>query len=138
MIEINLTLLIQAFHFLCAYLLIRFLFLKPISRIIYKEEQEHHTVLASLIKQKEQVSAIEQEKKRIWNTCQRYFAAHTPDLHASDLTHFKINVQSIERLSFDDSLIKQHAQKIEQLIIASPLDINLTHNQDKTKGRSDV
>jgi len=80
MIAINITLLFQAIHFFIAYLIIRFLILKPLLIVIQQEQRERDVQLAALQQIKEQVAANEQEKQNTWMRFKHYFAGHMPSL----------------------------------------------------------
>lgn len=121
MIDINATLIIQAFHFLCAYALIRHFLLKPIVHIVYQADHEHHDLLANLTRQKEHVSMHEQEKKTIWQLCQRYFAKHAPNISNEDLTHFSLEVPLLESPVIDKASMSKQAEMLEKVIIHNAL-----------------
>lgn len=119
MIEINLTLLVQAFHFFVAYLLIRYLFLEPILQIIYQKEKKEHDLIASIARHKQNVAVKEQDKKNIWKHCQRYFISKTPNLHDPELISFSIKAKSISIPTISDDQIKHNAKILKETIMES-------------------
>lgn len=126
MIDINLTVIIQAFHFFLAYSLIRHFLLKPIAGIIHQQEHEHRDLLADINRQKEQVKIHEQEKKHIWLLCQRYFAKHSPQPGDKEITHFRLDIPDLKTPVIDPECIEKQAQAIEKVIL---------HNAASAKGK---
>lgn len=117
MIDINVTLLIQAVHFAIAYLLIRTFILKPILQVIYQKERAHNDIISLLNRRKEQVTLQEQEKKQQWRNCQKYFALHTPDLHHPLLHVYRLPSSAIVQPTFTASEIKEQTKKLENHIV---------------------
>lgn len=130
MLDINLTLFIQMFHFYCAYLLLRFFFLKPIVQIIYQDDREKNELLSLLHKDKEVERQKEQEEKERWKALQRQFFSKMPKIDAQDATHFKIETPSITPVNLDSTLLSQEIKKIEDKIMAH-LDPMATSSLDK-------
>jgi len=77
---INGTLLVQIFHFLIAYVLLRYLFFKPVYGIIEKEDNAQKKQQDLLQDQKTRIAQQITLKREAWQECQHYFKHHAPSL----------------------------------------------------------
>lgn len=97
--NINATILVQAFNFFIVYWMIRVLLFKPIVGII-EEQVAHENALHGIInQQKRSLEIQEKERQRYWSTCQEYFSMHRPYLShkkysLSDETAYETEITS--------------------------------------------
>ena len=119
--NINATLIIQAGNFLIAYLMLRFLFFKPVVAVI-RQEQAHVDGLVGQLNEKRKVMhALELTRHEQWHTAQQEFRNRFPDVTSPQLYIFKglsseravefADEQEIKQL--EDELVKQIIQKVE-------------------------
>lgn len=114
MIAINGTILLQAIHFFIAYLIIRFLILKPILAVIFKEKQHHDSLIARIHETKDKVVQHEQEKKNMIMRYKNYFATHIPAL---DLKVKQTHAPQLQHIPVDAKAIKEQADKLTDLLV---------------------
>jgi len=78
--NINATIFVQAINFFIAYLLFRFIFLKP----VYSEIQQEKEYLASLTSsvQKNEQGLLEKKNENLkqWNGMRAYFVRYKPEI----------------------------------------------------------
>ena len=74
--NINATLLIQAFNFYIVYWLLRIFLFKPAIKAIEEEKARKMGMLDSIDQQKKSIEVQERERQRHWYTCQEYFTIH--------------------------------------------------------------
>lgn len=94
--NINLTLLAQAAHFVIAYLIITKIVLKPAMAIFNKEKEKEQRLEKSILEAKVKVQEKQDHKNERWQICQRYFKYHQPK-----------NVFESPKIRFDKIEIKQ-------------------------------
>jgi len=78
--NINATLLIQAFNFFIAYWLLRSLLFKPTIRVIDNELANKASFIGLINQQKQHIALQKEEHERIWQICRQYCRAHGPDV----------------------------------------------------------
>lgn len=76
--NINATILIQAFNFFITYWMLRLFLFKPIIAIIDHENADKKTLLDIIDQQQKSIAIQEKERQRHWYICQEYFATHKP------------------------------------------------------------
>ena len=76
--NINATLLIQAFNFFIVYWMLRLFLFKPIITIIDDEHAEEKAMLDIIDQQQKSLEIQEKERRRHWYVCQEYFTIHQP------------------------------------------------------------
>jgi hypothetical protein len=75
---INGTLIVQAFNFLLAYLILRFLLLKPVVAYIQQEAARKRALQLSVESLTVGLQVQEQEKAALWAQCLQQFRATVP------------------------------------------------------------
>ena len=113
MFAINGTLVLQLIHFFVAYLIIRFLILKPIITVIFKEKRLRDTVIARIQETKERVTQVEQEKMNALMRYKNYFAAHIPMI---GLKKAQMRMPELQPQEIDEQQIKEQAITIATII----------------------
>ena len=116
MIALNATLLMQMFHFMIAYLIIRYLFLVPILKIIRVDHAHTQQIINEITSYKEQIQLNEQQKKKIWKQCQHFFALHTPAIFQIEHSLYKIQAQAIKPVELNTKELEMRTQKLSQAI----------------------
>lgn len=87
-IELNATLLVQAFNFLIAYLILRFLFFKPAVDSILKESRSEIDAHAHIEQLSKGVASAKQDHEKLWASCRRFFMEYKPTpLQSQDLIY---------------------------------------------------
>ncbi len=76
--NINATMLIQAFNFFITYWMLRLFLFKPIIAIIDHENADKKALLDIIDQQQKSIAIQEKELQRHWHVCQEYFALHKP------------------------------------------------------------
>ena len=76
--NINGTILVQAFNFFVVYWMLRLLLFKPIITIIQHENAETQAMLDIIDQQQKSLAIQEKERQRHWYICQEYFTIHQP------------------------------------------------------------
>src|SRR5579863_5766075 len=103
--NINATVLVQAFNFLIVYWMLRIFLFKPTIAIIEHEKAQENAMLAIIEQQKKSLEIQEKERQRHWYSCQEYFTTQQPytfqkNLSLSDDTIYDAEITST--LSSDD------------------------------------
>ena len=103
--NINATIIVQAFNFFIVYWMVRLFLFKPIIAIIEHENAEEQGLLDIINQQQKSLEIQEKERQRHWYICQEYFNTHHPYRPADFFfTPEKIEKTSIitHKLSPDD------------------------------------
>ena len=113
---INATMLVQAFNFFIAYLLLRTLLFKPAIKAI-QEEQREEEHLKTLIKEREEkLQDIEEQKKQAWQEAQEEFSNATPEVKPEYIT--KVDVEPVvEEKKLTDKEIEKLADDVQKAIL---------------------
>jgi hypothetical protein len=98
---INLTLVVQAFNFFIAYLLIRYVLLRPALGVLDAERAVRRQFLQEIENIKQSLTVKEQERKKRWQECQEYMAQQKPPLEVQDLYIFKDITPSLTAAPLD-------------------------------------
>src|SRR5688572_11517686 len=77
--NINFTLVVQAFNFLIAYVILRSLLFRPAVQAITQERLQEKQLLYAITTEQDAVAKRELEKKDQWHLYQQQLALHTPD-----------------------------------------------------------
>jgi len=93
--DINATLLVQAFNFFVVYWMLRIFLFRPVIAIIEHEKAQEIAMFDIIDQQKKSLDIQEKERKRHWYICQEYFNTHQPHIsrkktHLSDETEYDI------------------------------------------------
>ncbi len=78
--NINITLLIQIFNFIIAYVIVRTLLLKPAVAVILQEEEYRAHLDASIESNLKANKAKEETMAHRWTTAKEIFASRAPDV----------------------------------------------------------
>jgi hypothetical protein len=76
--NINATLLVQAFNFFISYWMLRFFLFEPVISIIEHEKAQEIAQLDIIDQQKKSLEIQEKERQRHWYICQEYFNTQQP------------------------------------------------------------
>lgn len=82
--ELNLTLAVQAVNFLCAYIILQRVLLKPAMACIEAERAYRAALESAIADRKVIVEQKQAEQEERWRVCQRNFAAHEPPRTSAD------------------------------------------------------
>jgi F0F1-type ATP synthase membrane subunit b/b' len=82
---INGTLLVQAFNFLIAYLMLRELLFKPLVVLIQQEDNNEQRLYDALEEQQQKQRVLQQKYHQQWTSYQDYFSKHMP--HIEQIKH---------------------------------------------------
>lgn len=111
---INATIVVQAFHFFIAYLLIRYCFFKPVVIQIQAEDAHQESLIAMVQAHQQLVAQKERELVDQWNGMRRYFAQHTPSLKPE---LFITQRPSMVTPQFDAQEIAHAAEQLEKELL---------------------
>ncbi len=114
--EINATLIVQAFHFFVAYLLFRTLFFRPAVKAIQEEQQEKDGLKSVLAEREVALEKKSEEKKRAWQKAQEQFAQATPPVVGSRVERIDVEPAEAAELPSNDE-IESLAEDVKQVII---------------------
>lgn len=118
MIDINATLVLQAFHFFIAYVLIKNLLLKPAVILLYAQEKQTRDLLSTIKSYTHAVQQKEHEKNSLWAHTQSFFARHTPVLEKF-ISGKPTSVQQLVIPQISENQRSQTTEKLEETIITS-------------------
>jgi hypothetical protein len=76
--NINATVIVQAFNFFIVYWMLRLFLFKPVIALIEQDSAQEASLLDMIDQQKKSLEIQERERQRIWLLCQEYFIAHRP------------------------------------------------------------
>lgn len=77
--NINATLFVQAINFCIAYLLFRFIFLKPAYRSIQQEQSDQKQLEGMVAEDTKIFELVRQERQDRWADCRQYCKNYVPD-----------------------------------------------------------
>jgi len=77
-ITINLTLIVQMAHFLCAYIIITRLFLRPGYQAVQEDNQRFHHIKSRVVAHQELIAHKQAHKRTRWRLFQDYFHKQKP------------------------------------------------------------
>ncbi len=78
--NVNATLIVQAVNFLIAYLLFRFILLKPAYRAITEEEQHKMELEHLVVRDRLSLEEKKHEQREQWLACKHHCEEHMPEL----------------------------------------------------------
>lgn len=116
MIEINITLIIQACNFGIAYICIRQLLLKPAITYILHAHMQRQELVASVEKKRLLVTHEEQRKKEQWEAWQKEFAARAPRICVEPLKHEHLPSSTFAKPSAEQ--IKNVSDSVASALVA--------------------
>lgn len=119
--NINATLIIQAGNFLIAYLILRFLFFKPVVAVVRQEQAHVDGLVNQLNEKRKMIHALELTRQDQWSMAQKEFRNRFPDVSSyqanisKDLSveHAIEFASEIEIRQLEDELVKQIIEKVE-------------------------
>lgn len=112
---INATLVVQAFHFYIAFLMIKHLFFKPIFFHIEQENSLQETLINTVQKQQLRVAEKEQAIKDQWQQLRSYFVSESPHIKPTSIQKNKQDSIKVPVLS-DTQIQKVISQTAESII----------------------
>lgn len=116
MIEINLTLLIQVINFIIAYIILRFLFFRPVVAVIKREDQEKDSLLDTIEQRRIMLQDREKERQELWRQCQYYFIEHAPQMPSRlQMTIAALPEQQLP--SLDQKTIEKYSELVTDAIV---------------------
>jgi len=97
--NINATLLVQAFNFFIVYWMVRKFLFKPIVAIIEHQAAQENALYDIIDQQKKSLEIQEKERQQHWSICREYFSIHQPPLFLkkndlSDETEYDTEIPS--------------------------------------------
>jgi hypothetical protein len=115
---INATLIVQAFHFYIAYLIIKHIIFRPTLDEIKKEDSFQESLIVMIQKHQLSISQKEQQLIEHWQRVRNYFAQNIPLLKEEPyvsfekkskiiITRFEKNELEREASTISDQLIKK-------------------------------
>lgn len=100
---INATLLVQTFNFFGAYLLLRFLFFKPVVKALQEEQKEKESLELQISEREKKIEQLEEEKKIAWQKSLAQFKEATPSVVQTHEFYMDIqSEQNLETISKDE------------------------------------
>ena len=108
--NINATIIIQAFNFFLVYWMLRFFLFRPVIAIIEHGHAEKQALLDIIDQQRKSLEIQEKEQKRHWYICQQYFTIHQPlqhipllssEQHVTEPTIHPISNEELASIIFD-------------------------------------
>ena len=117
-ISVDATIIVQAVNFFIAYLLFRFILLKPAYRIILEEQQDKDSLEKLVADDKRQVEKKRQEQQDQWVTSSRYFQKQIPKPINEAMFFRGIAPQVVDRV-LTEKEIADAQQRVAQAIISA-------------------
>ena len=109
--NINATLFVQAINFFIAYLLFRFIFLKPAYRVIVQEQNEREQLEGIVAGDERSLAQIRKKQVDGWRACQRYCGKFLP----SQLNEVEIFRGIAPKMSVHTLSLKERHSMTEQI-----------------------
>lgn len=78
--NVNATLIVQAFHFFIAYQILKHLILKPLLKLMAHNEHEREAVLQKLKHEELMYQEAAQQKKNDWDALKEEFVSKAPEI----------------------------------------------------------
>jgi hypothetical protein len=78
--NINATIIVQAFNFFVVYWMLRIFLFRPVVTIIEHEKIQENALIDIINQQKKSLEIQEKERQRHWYICQEYFKTHQPHI----------------------------------------------------------
>lgn len=114
--EINATVIVQAFNFFVTYVLLRILLFKPAVNALQREQKETDH-LQSMIQEREKRLAHTAEQKQVaWQKMQEQFAKASPPVRQARITHRMVE-PTLEPHVLTSEQIEHLAHEVEQAVI---------------------
>ena len=83
----NATLLVQAINFFVAYLMLRYLFIKPAVKAIEQEQQEKDHLQANIDEREKKLQKTAEKKEQEWSEFQEQFSHASPPVKKARIAH---------------------------------------------------
>lgn len=116
---LNITVVVQVLHFLCAYVLLRVFLWKPLVARIQQQDDEKLKLQKELDRQQQFIEQKEFEKERLWQDARRSFLVHAPDVMKISTVAHKV-VREYEGIKSDipahmiHDLTKEIVEKVQE------------------------
>ncbi len=115
--NVNATLFVQVVHFFIAYLLFRFILLKPAYQAIVQEDQYKAEFEALVVADKQSVEEKKQEQQKQWLVCQKHCKKHIPQL-PDEASLFRGIVPRVSVSSISTQELRDMRKRVSQTIIS--------------------
>jgi hypothetical protein len=110
-LSINLTLIVQALHFMLAYAVISRVLLKPAYKVLHQELKHLAELRSMVVREQERLALRQEDKKQGWRECQRYFYTYKPTFERERM-EVTLSIEPLARLT------KEEKTKLTQAIAA--------------------
>ena len=98
--NINATLFVQAINFFIAYLLFRFILLKPAYQVIQQEQQEKERLENRLVADKQALMDMHNIRVVRWRSCQQFCRSYMPgELSKAEIFREIVPTMAVHALS---------------------------------------
>jgi hypothetical protein len=114
--NINATILFQAFNFFIVYWMLRLLLFKPVVAIIEHENAQEATLRNTIDEQKKNLEIQEKERQKNWVICQEYFNTHQPDLSQKKHSLAETMEYDTEINPLPDSVVTETIMSVRQAL----------------------
>ncbi len=115
--NINFTIIIQAFNFLISYFILRFFLFKPAVAEINKEKKDEDDIHAQIDQSKTTNELLQKENHDQWRKYQCDFAQQTPRVNSSELFVLRNIAPLIKAPAQDQAVLQATEQKITEIIV---------------------
>lgn len=113
---INVTLLIQAFHFFIAYIMIKNILFKPALLHIQAEDALQESLILTIQERQLLIAHKEQALAAHWQRVREYFAQNAPELKEVHLASFE-KIPQVTLSEFEKSSMHEYAQKVSDQLV---------------------
>ena len=112
---LNLTLVVQMFHFLIAYYFISKVLLKPVYEAIKSDENRARQLRALVDSEQERLRDKKAYQKMRWQLCQNYFYKHKPSLEQKEVALYSQKMIESPHL-LTEARVESEAQAISKAL----------------------
>lgn len=114
MVEINATLIVQAFNFFLAYLILRYLLCKPTVRVIEQEERETESLQAVAQERTRELEVTVEAKEAAWKDFKGVFAQQSPQVTRAQFKQSA--VEPVKQAQLSQQQLEQLTHDLQQAI----------------------
>lgn len=113
---VNLTLVIQAVNFFFAYLILKYLLLKPAVQAVAAEDAHQQELVVQVQQNHQRIDQKKEEIKQRWYDCQQEFAHHAPRA-VEDEHRVQLPLRTLPKLHIDEKELTAQARHIEDELV---------------------
>lgn len=116
---INATLIVQAFNFFIAYLMLRTLLFKPAMKLIEQEQQEHKNLDKQISDREKALEEKEKQKEKEWKEKQAAFKEAAPEIRPTHVPYMQVQPEQEPTKPDEkelDALAKEVLQAVEKKV----------------------